>query len=138
MSAALVRKLVSGEARALVTYARAVSSLSAKALRYARSATVSDLGGACAVSYTVPSTIALAMSRAVLSRLGSAANACLYAHTDESRCPFESNAVPSASQNAADFGKCRVAVRANSSRFVVSEICWAGPIAAFTHAESAP
>src|SRR6059036_1729915 len=112
MSAALVRKLVSGEARALVTYARAVSSLSAKALRYARSATVSDLGGACAVSYTVPSTIALAMSRAVLSRLGSAANACLYAHTDESRWPFRSNVVPSASQNPGDLGKCRVAARA--------------------------
>src|SRR3989475_7503674 len=89
MSAALVRKLVSGEARALVTYARAVSSLSANALRYACSATVSDLGGACAVSYTVPSTIALAMSRAVLSRLGSAANACLYAHTDESRWAYK-------------------------------------------------
>src|SRR2546425_5621902 len=119
MSAALVRKLVSGEARALVTYARAVSSLSANALRYARSATVSDLGGACAVSYTVPSTIALAMSRAVLSRLGSAANACLYAHTDESRWPLKSNAVPKASQNAAALGKCRVAVRANSSRFEI-------------------
>src|SRR5207247_1268800 len=90
-----------------------------------RGATVSDLGGACAVSYTVPSTIALAMSRAVLSRLGSAANACLYAHTDESRWPFRSNVVPSASQNPGDLGKCRVAARAKSSRFVVSEICCA-------------
>src|SRR5205809_580122 len=52
---------------------------------YGPESDATDLGGACAVSYTVPSTIALAMSRAVLSRLGSAANACLYAHTDESR-----------------------------------------------------
>src|SRR5437879_13744731 len=94
MGAGRGRGVGSGEARAFATYARAESSRSAKALRYRRSATVSLLGGACAVSYTVPSTIALAIRSAVLSRLGSAANACLYAHTDESRCPFKSNAVP--------------------------------------------
>src|SRR2546427_1541819 len=136
MSAALVRSEVSGDARAFVTYARAESSLSAKALWYARSATVSVLGGACAVSYTVPSTIALAISRAVLGRLGSAANACLYAPTDESRWPFKSNAAPSASQNGAFLGKCRVAARANSNRFAVSEICCAAPIAALRKVES--
>ncbi len=98
---------------------------------------MSALGGACAVSYTVASTIVLAIKSAVLRRFGSTANACLYAQTEESRRPCKSNAVPSASQNGADLGKRRTAARANRSRWVVSPICCAAPIADFKNAESA-